>query len=263
MPPESPLVLAVLAGYVFIQRFQLSKLWAQSLDGWHLVYQSSIVGVILIVPARIVVLLLSKVGSQDVLRVSWHKLAGSISYLGTTALVFLAAPLLAYACNAAFGMYAICKHNGVRYLMKCCWRAIRTPRHWIRKIRILHNEISTAYALDLAISARGTALEQLLYNAAQRALSEKQMVCLTMADRKVYVGSVVRSPNLRVNDSFVSLAPLMSGYRTSEMLEIKFTYTYPSNASSALVLPLSDIRSARVFDVNIYYQQFQSVPLPS
>jgi len=252
MPPESPLVLAVLAGYVFIQRFNLWKLWAQSLDGWHLVYQSSIAGVIMIVPARLMVLLLITLGPQDVLRVSWHKFAGPISYLGTTALVFLAAPVLAYACNLILGVYAIYRSKSCREFGVCCLTAFMNPRHWRRKIRTLHNEISAAYALNLAIKGRGTSLEQLLNDAALHAITKKQMVILTMADRKVYVGSVVRSPNLRPNDSFVWLAPLMSGYRTSEKLEIRFAFTYPKSPASHLVLPLSDIRSARVFDMNIY-----------
>jgi hypothetical protein len=254
MPTESPLVLAVLAGYIFIQRFHLSRFWAQSLDGWHLVYQSSIAGILLIAPSRFLILLINKTGLCSFLWTYWHEFAGATPFLGTTALVFLAAPVLAGACNLFLGIYAIWRVKGLRMVRIQCWAALQQPKLWKRKLRTLRDEISTAYALNSAINAKGTSLEQLLYNAAQRAIIEKQTVCLAMADGKVYVGWVAKSPSLRISDNFVWLAPLMSGHRAEKSLELTFNVIYPeSDPPTLVVLPTPDIQSARIFDVKAYY----------
>jgi hypothetical protein len=53
-----------------------------------------------------------------------------------------------------------------------------------------------------------------------------RMVSVTLSNRKVYIGYVLRAPNLRPEDQFVGLLPVVSGYRDKDTLRLIVTTNY-------------------------------------
>jgi hypothetical protein len=126
--------------------------------------------------------------------------------------------------------------------------------------------VSRQHALRRAIRKDGNALHNLLYKAAIEA-ENLRTICITLNSRKVYVGWVEKSPNLRSNDAYVSLIPVMSGYRDKDSLDLEFTVSYPvdkywdqssgiQKEDFTVLLPLSQIVDARFFDLAVYDSVF-------
>ena len=61
---------------------------------------------------------------------------------------------------------------------------------------------------------------------AQKALGSERPLMLTMDNRKVYVGYVVRTPPLNPHNPHIGLLPILSGYRTEDTLELCITTNY-------------------------------------
>jgi hypothetical protein len=107
------------------------------------------------------------------------------------------------------------------------------------------------------VATSGDRLQQILFRAASQALTEFTTLCISMADRKVYVGWVVSAPTLRLNDTYIALVPIMSGHRDSDSLRVEFDVSYPIEhpvekhvdiEDTMLVLPIAEVHSARLFD---------------
>lgn len=72
-----------------------------------------------------------------------------------------------------------------------------------------------------AIDRYGDQMLRLFASAQQSAIP----VCLTLSSRKVYTGYVVGLP-LEAHDHYVAIVPLMSGYRDTGTLALKYTVNY-------------------------------------
>jgi hypothetical protein len=92
------------------------------------------------------------------------------------------------------------------------------------------------------------------------ALRKEHLVSITLDNRKVYVGYVVSSPNLSPDDAYIALLPMISGFRTTETMELQFVSLYHElygeedvNANDFRVaIPVSSIKMASLFDLEIY-----------
>ena len=91
--PSNLLLLPLLAGFWFVARTHYFKFRTQSLDGYWLLLESSLVGVLLGGLARVAVVLLSLTPLGPVLAGIWHALS-PVPY-SSTAVAALAAGLLA------------------------------------------------------------------------------------------------------------------------------------------------------------------------
>lgn len=111
-----------------------------------------------------------------------------------------------------------------------------------------------------------SALEQLFYDAS----SNNELVQMTLADGKFYVGNVSQlPPNPMATNAYVQLVPYASGFRDKDTKELTFTTWYDSvyrqlrrkakQSNTALdlrsflkVIPMSTIVSAGRFDEDAY-----------
>ncbi len=79
---------------------------------------------------------------------------------------------------------------------------------------------------------------------------------LTLGSRKVYVGTInsLGEPNESEGmDQEISIIPLMSGYRSKETLEVKFTTYYDAiGADLKIVIRQEQILSATLFSFEVY-----------
>lgn len=107
-----------------------------------------------------------------------------------------------------------------------------------------------------------------------RAFQEESLIELSLHSRKTYIGLVPESGIGTVSDSDadVVLIPMLSGYRKEDTLELVITTNYvgvmlaypEENLGRDLrgfqvVIPLSEVVSARMFDLDVY-QAFQQRP---
>ena len=213
--PSNLLLLPLLAGFWFVARTHYFKFRTQSLDGYWLLLESSLVGVLLGGLARVAVVLLSLTPLGPVLAGIWHALS-PVPY-SSTAVAALAAGLLASVLfNWACG---------------------------VEKAR------------NRAIERHGTDLDKLL----NTALADERKVSLTLNSRKWYVGYVSRAPNLSPREAYVSISPVLSGFRTQDTLEVEVTTDYVPALESelgsrkfAVIIPLGTIVSAAFFDDEVF-----------
>jgi hypothetical protein len=95
---------------------------------------------------------------------------------------------------------------------------------------------------------------------AQTALRREMPISLTLKTRKVYIGYVVQTPNLKLAEQYIHLLPLVSGYREPTTLALKLTADYAKVYATgevdvddfAITIPLASIDSANLFDSNAY-----------
>ena len=92
------------------------------------------------------------------------------------------------------------------------------------------------------------------------AIAENRMVSVSLSSKKVYIGYVLRTPNLSPQEQFVGLLPVVSGYRDKDTLRLVPTTDYGPAISSGvtpandfeITFALSSIESANLFDPKAY-----------
>lgn len=123
------------------------------------------------------------------------------------------------------------------------------------------------------IAIKNEDFERLIY----RAHCKPMPISLTMTNCKVYVGYVARGIDPGAKNTHIKIWPILSGYRSPKDGKVKFTTfydemylevenneiaseRYSSNSVDfddfQIVLPLEDIKSANLFDVDVY-ERFQ------
>jgi hypothetical protein len=95
---------------------------------------------------------------------------------------------------------------------------------------------------------------------AQTAVRREMPISVTLKTRKVYIGYVVTTPNLKVTQQYIHVLPLVSGYRDSATLELRLTADYAKVYATgkvnvddfSITIPLAGIDSANLFDSDAY-----------
>ena len=103
-------------------------------------------------------------------------------------------------------------------------------------------------------------MEQLLFEVAY---FDDRLVEITLCNGKVYAGWVLGATAIR-DRKYVEIMPVASGYRSPRTLRIHFTTNYAAvidfekieSNDYRVVIPISEIRTARPFKMDVY-DQFQ------
>jgi hypothetical protein len=116
-----------------------------------------------------------------------------------------------------------------------------------------------SYELYLAILQLGDEMDKLF----AESLASQSMVSITLKNRKVYIGNICRTPDPKRDTTHIDLAPVYSGYRTSEELKLVITENYedayinqqdrgfePQNF--IVTINTSEILTASMFNKNAY-----------
>ena len=98
-----------------------------------------------------------------------------------------------------------------------------------------------------------------------RAIEERKAIEISLRSRKVYIGAATESGVGAISDTDVILIPVLSGYRKEDTLELVVTTNYFDIISDhtgegsgrtvqelRVVIPLSEVVSARLFDLEVY-----------
>lgn len=223
------LFIPTLGGYLFLTRLYYTRYSVLRDSGYHVLFKSAIAGCVLVVIARLMVILfflpvLPFIGEL------WKSFVPS-DYYGTVALSALLGGVLPIGIN--------------RFYKK-------------------------EKAMRRAAQESGSLIELLI-----RENNESgKLVELSLRSGKSYIGFVLESGIARHGESDVALLPLNSGYRKEDTYELKITTNYApvlwefleKQGSTDLVyedfrivIPMSEIVSARIFDPDVY-ELFQQEP---
>lgn len=218
--PYNLLLLPLLGGFLFIHIAHYFRFGAQRLDGYRLLLQSAIAGTCLAGIARIIVELIDIAAwGRSGLKI-WHVFF-PFDYSFESSLSLVLGPVIAGLVNLFIG---------------------------------------TEEAMTREIKKHGNALIRLLHRAAEESL----LISVTLDNRKWYVGWVTESPNLDPQELYFRLLPFTSGYRDKDTLETLRTVSYQNVLEDEsldpdrffITLPLKDIKTANLFDPDVYNQYF-------
>lgn len=102
-----------------------------------------------------------------------------------------------------------------------------------------------------------------------QAVRETRQVAITLKGRKIYVGFIVRVFDPAYERKYISILPVVSGYRDEEKLNVVFDTDYANTYQEMIareasriingvedfqvILPVAEIQSASLFDWDAYY----------
>ena len=211
------LLVPALGGYWFLTHAHFTRFGAHRQSGYHLIFRSGAVGGVLVVLAHAVVLCVDRV--LPAVGELWERLV-PFAYSGTFVLSAALGIALPVICNRLYG--------------------------------------KERAALRAAVEA-GDLVELLM----AESIRHHKVIEVSLKSCKVYIGYALDvEPPVR-GESDVALIPLWSGYRNKDTCELTITTNYAPliqrrlTASSALrdfrvVIPKSELASARFFDIGLY-----------
>lgn len=260
--PSNLLLLPLLGGYWFIHSCYVLRFRAYRMDGYRLLLDSSFAGVIFAAVARASTL---AIPLSSPIRLWWRGVAGDQAFAGTAVIAFCVAVISPYAVNL-FVSWRLRRLDGTPFQWRKSFLGIEgrsaLGRAW--NVVGMFLEPARSDALARTVKRWGTDLDRLLHEASLRATSAVP-VMISLDNRKVYVGLVARSPDLRPGNQFFELLPIMSGYRDDTDLRVHFVTFYPIHRvdlSLALApdlfttFPVESVRSAHFFDTSLYQSHF-------
>ena len=213
----------LLCGYWFLTHCNFTKYRSLRESGYHILFRSTIVGFGLFILSHLIVQIVEHVFPFDRIFLAWQNLVPIESSL---TLIFT-------------GFFA-----GVLPIV----------------FNSFYNEIEAARKVA---ERNGDFIELLI----DQSINQESFVELSLRSGKCYVGYVIESQLPRHSESDIVLVPIASGYRNLETRELEITTHYSSiieqfqnkkKEDFRIVIPMSEIVSARLFDEEVY-SYFQEV----
>ncbi len=226
MPSNLLILLPLLSGFVFIHLCYRTRYRAQTLEGYRLVFDASLWGIVFLPAAH----WLAVAWSAPLVFERWVT-GTSQESIGALAGTLIIAPVAAWIYNY--------------YLAVWLWRESNYEPTGAELL-----EGARRWAFERALLEADDRMLLLLH----RAVKEKTPVCLSMKNRRVYVGMVRMTTDLRPKGTSLEFLPLKSGHRKNETLQLKFDTSYPvekygkeiPTETFTLVVPLNEVSSVRL-----------------
>ena len=262
--PTNLLLLPLLGGFWLVHFCYFFRFRAQRLDGYRLLLESAFSGLLLSVPARLITYYWPRYfeAGRNV-RTWWGHLWRDAPLSGTATVSLLLGFVGPFLINWLHAVY-------LQVPGKEPWRfysAVKDPGKAVNEFLKPARE----KALDLAIERSGNYLHQLLHKAVLKNIP----VLITLTSRKVYVGYLTESPNLKPENQHLALLPVLSGYRDQDSLKIVLDLVYPNPASLEgeyldpedlllMTVPLSEVKSASFYhrDQQDRFSAYVQPPVP-
>lgn len=280
--PFNQLILPLLGGYLLITYAHCFVYWTSRHTKEQLLFASAFAGALLGIISRAIVLFASNFEWGQHAYHLLHSIA-DYSGIGTALLSLLLSCVLVLWINRAwpsadagiwlYGRGAFTELENLFFAsflasvpaQNSVFRAlpIELPKRLIASIPIAGRWMKQRINQQQQLQLIGT------YDDDAKKVNPVPLI-LTMKDRKVYVGILVKLPPLTVTGTtYLSIQPLMSGHRDKDSLEVLFTSDYqrvfsgPDSVATDLpsfkVVPVADIVNAGLFDIEVYrrFQEFR------
>lgn len=283
------MLLPLIGGYVAIHRFYYTRYRAARLQGHRLIFEGALVGVLLVVMARLATRVLLWTKSGQFVNRMWVDMVGEVPWSATCFGALILGVILPVALNVTASLFlqkdsadsepptkesepaaqGKGSRPGQELENSVELPAAAKPESPVAKVirlalslRLAAERIlqpSRDHALDRAIESFGEPLHGLFRWAVKR----DKPVMISLRDRKVYVGMIAEVNESGPDQQFLALLPVFSAYRDSETLKVCFSTPYPapSDVSGELdfqaddlmiVVPLSQVQSAHLFDKEVW-----------
>ncbi len=278
--PSNLLLLPLLAGFLFTRICYFSRFRANSLEGYRLLLECAVTGMLFLVPSRAIIILLKGTDAGRHLYDKWWSVL-PVHYSGTACLSVVLAVCLAFSLNLvqvetwnrAYQRGRIMRLIARRaVLFLSLWRVMTWKRQWRRVALwtprnlgsfLRRQEMKMRVALNWATLRQRNELLTLLSVASQYG----EMLSVSMQSRKFYIGYIDTPPGLDIDNTYFKMYPIRSGYRDPKDLTFVATTDYNQLQESEaglgpafIVLPFRDVISVNLFDPEVYRQYFQARP---
>lgn len=224
------LLPVLLSGYLFSQNCCLTRFRVVRLEGYHLYFRCALSGSIFFLLAMALFWVMVAYLPESILSVG-HDVKRSFDRVFST------------SGSAVFGATVISLLSIlIAYVL----------------LHIVNRIVPKEYAAFLAIQYDD--LELLIY----RAVTQLKAVSITVENGKVYVGWILFGFEANDERKFIRMLPIMSGYRDEVTKKVSFTTFYEpiieaitqstdlEDSDFEVILPVSDLKSANLFDAETY-----------
>ena len=190
--------------------------------------------------------------------------------------------------SALLGFILLTASNGIK-IMLLNYEHVGLAFDFVEKLVPIDNAVTLSFTLLLGyllpipfnrrysekIASRKTAKENgdMIELLIDDSVHQEFAIHLTLRSGKCYIGMVVESQFIWPDDSDFALIPIASGYRDKDTQELVVTTYYVSIIEEIkakedggniddirIVIPMSEIVSARPFDIDIYNRVLEKTP---
>jgi hypothetical protein len=233
-------LLPLLAGYWFTQSFALTEILSQRFDGFHRLWFTAGFAVLFACGGRLATVLLHWTPAGPPLEQIWFLLFPPqyFPYSGSA------------AAAALLGAGASCLLLSWRSASRT--RGVAQPARLVTRFKTVVSDPFEGYAWAAHI------LQDHLVDLLIETTRRKGFVMVTLDNRKVYLGAVIRYPALFPDRAYLGLLPAYSGFRRPDNFRVEWTVDYTSvwtgnNADFRLgdllvVIPTDRIHTAQSYD---------------
>lgn len=266
--------LTVMSGYVFVSTWHWTRYLLLRQPPQRIYFRAAFWGVWLFVLAFALVLhFRSSVLPQESVLAIWPETTSSLPWSSGIISEMLIASMILCLSLGLLGGYILNWAELVRRWPADWQSSLAATLEGGSSIPIALYSLTSRRPLKHAIEYLNADLERILLNA----LREEKPICLTMTDRKVYVGYLSGAIDPSDTNDMVRILPYMSGFRSKESLELVITDYYDqlyekhqrsdstgkgeepednqplaTQSDFEVALPIRDIRSCRLFDTRLY-----------
>jgi len=230
---EPLILLPLIAGYIFLTNYVVTKYKIQRLDSYKLIFETAYYGFLLLGCSWIIVYLLKSLERRytliEDLISSWKSFV-PFDYSGVLILTVIIASILGKLLN----------------------------------LRIRSNP----WQLSEIMKAQGDIFENTLADAMLR----NKLVSVTLRNHRVYIGFVTKAIETDKENKYIRILPLYSGYRVKDDLKMKidknYSHVYNKINDGSLpdldiddfniVIPVSEILTLNLFNIDAY-NEFQKL----
>jgi hypothetical protein len=233
-------LLPLLAGYWFTQSFALTQILSQRFDSFHRLWFTAGFAVIFACSGRLATILFHATAAGPPLEQIW----------------FLRFPPHYFPYSGSAAVAALLGAGSSCLLLS--WRAASHARTGAQRLNVF-----SRFKAVLADPFEGYAwaahvLQDHLVDLLIETTRRKGFVMVTLSNRKVYLGAVIRYPALFPDRAYLGLLPAYSGFRRPDDFRVEWTVDYTSvwtgnNAGFDLgdllvVIPIDCIHTAQSYD---------------
>ncbi|MEZ7506036.1 hypothetical protein [Flavobacterium sp. Arc2] len=240
MPRLDLIILPLLAGYIFLFTFNLTKFYNIRVDRQRLIFNSLLCSVLLSITAFIL---------------DYYILKSEIT-------LFCSKPITDYRTYFSILTNNIIGKNNIVFGFK---HSILILFISFPLAKFLNLFCSRKFAYDFTIRKFGTQLDRLFWFSLTEKKDEDKLLMITTKSNKVYIGYVnkISEP---LGESHIRIIPNFSGYRDKEKLTIDITTKYTDvikfyvennkkkeiDEKLGIIIPTSEILIVSKFDADIF-----------
>nr|WP_294930117.1 hypothetical protein [uncultured Flavobacterium sp.] len=230
MPRLDLIILPLLAGYLFLITFNITKFYHQRIEKQRLIFNSLVAAFLI----AVIGYLFDYIVLKSVYVISYRNAASNL----ITEITNLKVPGL--------------KHSILFFL-------ISYPLGFVLNL-IFWRKFSFAYTVE----KWGNQIERLFWFSLNQKQDENKLLMLTTKSNKVYIGYVSKISE-PIGETYITIIPNFSGYRNKENLKLEITtnytdvierYVLEDRASEidklGIILPVSEILIVSKFDIEIF-----------